>query len=317
MIRSLLTRLDLAQGDLRVLGGIRQHGTKPVVRHKMRAGARGQIPAARQDAHSLEVDLLIAADGVCHGRAALGKGRRVEDNVIIRAALLLSQLRQQVKHIGTEILHATIQTVERSIVPRGRERILRHIDRHDGRRSGCSTVETKCPGMREAIEHALSCGKLCRCAAVILLVEEKARLLTVDIVNIVQDTVFADRHMTVQVRLEVIERHKAGALLHPLFFPELDVVALVDRVDLLTAGTQRLQQEREQLRLAQLHTQREHLRDQDRAEAVDCQPRKPVRLAKNQAAIVKIRAHDRTAVIDRILDTPRPESLVKAIVRIA
>ena len=44
--------------------------------------------------------------------------------------------------------------------------------------------------------------------------------------------------MTVQVRLEVIERHKAGALLHPLFFPELDVVALVDRLDLLTAGAQ-------------------------------------------------------------------------------
>ena len=115
--------------------------------------------------------------------------------------------------------------------------------------------------MCEAIEHVLSRCELRRCAAIILLVEEKACFLAMDIVNIVQDTVFADRHMTVQVRLEVIERHKAGALLHPLFFPELDVVALVDRVDLLTAGTQRLQQEREQLRLAQLHTQREHLRD--------------------------------------------------------
>ena len=138
-----------------------------------------------------------------------------------------------------------------------------------------------------------------------------------DIVNIVQDTVFADRHMTVQVRLQVFERHKAGALLHPLFFPQLDIVALVDRVDLLTAGTQRLQQEREQLRLAQLHTQREHLRDQNRAEAVDRQAGKPVRLAKDQAAVIKICTHDRAAVIDRILNAPRPESLVKAIVRIA
>ena len=123
--------------------------------------------------------------------------------------------------------------------------------------------------------------------------------------------------MAVQVRLQVFERYEAGPLLHALFFPQLDIVALVDRLDLLTAGTQRLQQERKQLRLAQLHAQREHLRDQDRAEAVNRQAGKPVRLAKDQAAIVKIRAHDRTAVIDRILDTPRPESLVKAIVRIA
>ena len=37
--------------------------------------------------------------------------------------------------------------------------------------------------------------------AIELLVEEKACFLAMDIVNIVQDTVFADRHMAVQVRL--------------------------------------------------------------------------------------------------------------------
>ena len=211
----------------------------------------------------------------------------------------------------------SVQTIEHSIVPRSRERVLRHIDRHDGCRTGCRAVETERPGMREAIEHTLSRRELRRCAAIILLVEEKACFLTMDIVNIVQDTVFTDRHMAVQVRLQVFECYEAGALLHPLFFPELDVVALVDRVNLLTAGTQRLQQERKQLRLAQLHAQREHLRDQDRAEAIDRQTGKPVRLAKDQAAVVKIRTHDRAAVIDRILNAPRPESLVKAIVRIA
>ena len=167
----------------------------------MRAGACGQIPTARQDAHSLEVDLLIAANGVCHRRAALGKGRRVEDNVIIRTALLLGQLCEQVKYIGAEILHMSVQTIEHSIVPRSRERVLRHIDRHDGCRTGCRTVETERPGMCEAIEHVLSRCELRRCAAIILLVEEKACFLAMDIVNIVQDTVFADRHMAVQVRL--------------------------------------------------------------------------------------------------------------------
>ena len=211
----------------------------------------------------------------------------------------------------------SVQPIECSIVPRSRERVLRHIDRHNGCRTGCRAVETERPGMREAIEHVLSRCELRRCAAIILLVEEKACFLTMDIVNIVQDTVFADRHMAVQVRLQVFECYEAGSLLHALFFPQLSIVALVDRLDLLAAGAQCLQQERKQLRLAQLHAQREHLRDQDRAEAVNRQAGKPVRLAKDQAAIVKIRAHDRTAVIDRILDTPRPESLVKAIVRIA
>ena len=123
--------------------------------------------------------------------------------------------------------------------------------------------------------------------------------------------------MSVQVCLQTIQRHKAGPLLHALFLPEFNVVALVDRVDLFPACAQRLQQEREQLHLAQLHTQREYLRDQDRAEAIDRQARKTVRLAENQAAVIEIRPHDRTAVIDRILDAPRPERLIETVIRVA
>ena len=35
MIRSLLARLNLPQGDLRVLSGVCQHGTETVVRHEV------------------------------------------------------------------------------------------------------------------------------------------------------------------------------------------------------------------------------------------------------------------------------------------
>ena len=123
--------------------------------------------------------------------------------------------------------------------------------------------------------------------------------------------------MPAQVCPQAIQRHKAGPLLHALFLPELHVVALVDRVDLFTAHTQRLQQEREQLRLAQLHAQREHLRDQDWAETIDRQTREAVRLAENQAAVIEIRPHDRAAVIDRVLDAPRPERLIETVIRVA
>ena len=62
--------------------------------------------------------------------------------------------------------------------------------------------------------------------------------------------------------------------------------------------------------------QREHLCDQDLAEAIDRQPRKTVRLAENQAAVVEILPNDRAAVIDRVPNAPRPECLVKAIIRL-
>ena len=230
---------------------------------------------------------------------------------------MLGQLREQIEHIGAEILHAILQAVERCIVPRGRERIFRYIHRQDGCRACRCTVEPESPGVREAVEHMLALCELRRCAAVILLIEEEPGFLSMDIIHVVQDAVFPDRHVSVQIRPKTVERHKACPLLHAFFLPELDIIALVDRVDLRTVCVQRLQQEREQLLLSQLHAQREHLRDQDRAEAIDRQPRETVRLAENQAAVVEILPHDRAAVIDRVPNTPRPECLVKAIIRVA
>ena len=118
-------------------------------------------------------------------------------------------------------------------------------------------------------------------AAVILLVEEEAGFLPVDIIHVVQDPVFPDRHMSVQVCLQTIQRHKTGPLLHALFLPEFNVIALVDRVNLFPACAQHLQQECKQLHLAQLHAQREHLCDQDRAKAIDRQARKTVCFAED------------------------------------
>ena len=76
-----------------------------------------------------------------------------------------------------------------------------------------------------------------------------------DIIHVIQNPVFPDRYMSVQVRLQSVERHETGPLLHALFLPELDVVALVDRVDLFAARAQRLQQEYKQLHFSQLRAQ--------------------------------------------------------------
>ena len=165
------------------------------------------------------------------------------------------QLCEQIKHISAEVLHTILQTIKLRIVPRGRERVLRHIHRDDGCRARRCAVEAKGTGVGEAVEHALARRELRRRAAVILLVEKETGFLPVDIIHIIQDPVFPDRHMSVQFRLQSVERHETGPLLHALFLSELDVVALVDRVDLFAARAQRLQQEYKQLHFSQLHAQ--------------------------------------------------------------
>lgn len=77
MVGGLAAVLDLAQGDGGVGGRFAEHLTEEVRRHKVGAGAGGQIAAAGQELHGLEIDLFIAPVGVFHGGPALGEGRGV------------------------------------------------------------------------------------------------------------------------------------------------------------------------------------------------------------------------------------------------
>lgn len=77
MIGGLAAVLDLAQGDGGVGGRFAEHLAEEVRRHKVGAGAGGQVAAAGQELHGLEVDLFVAPVGVFHGGPALGEGRGV------------------------------------------------------------------------------------------------------------------------------------------------------------------------------------------------------------------------------------------------
>ena len=104
MIRRLLPCLDLPQCHTGIQRCFLQHFAEHLVRHKVRAGTGRQIPAAGQQPHRLPIDLLIAVIGVFGGRAALGKGRRVQNNIVIVALFLFGHLGQQVKNIGAFII---------------------------------------------------------------------------------------------------------------------------------------------------------------------------------------------------------------------
>ena len=64
MIGGLLTGFDLAQPHSGILGSVMKHLLKVGFGHEMRAGAGGKITAAWEQLHRLEIDFLVAADGV-------------------------------------------------------------------------------------------------------------------------------------------------------------------------------------------------------------------------------------------------------------
>ena len=65
----------------------------------MQAAAGREISAAGKQAHRLQIDLLVAALGGFGRGAGLGERRRIEDDHVEVAALLLRQIRQQIKDV--------------------------------------------------------------------------------------------------------------------------------------------------------------------------------------------------------------------------
>ncbi len=82
MVRGLAALLDLPEGHAGVPGGVREHLPEEGGRHEVGAGAGGQIPSLRQKLHGPAVDLPIAPAGALHGGAALGEGRRIQDDIV-------------------------------------------------------------------------------------------------------------------------------------------------------------------------------------------------------------------------------------------
>ena len=60
------------------------------------AGARHQNPAWRQQPQGAQVDLFISGDGGVHMPAALGEGRRVEDDQLVGTA----GRGEELEHVG-------------------------------------------------------------------------------------------------------------------------------------------------------------------------------------------------------------------------
>ena len=72
----------------------------------MAARCGRKISDPRHKPQRAQVYLLIAALGIVHRFARFGECRRIEDYKIIGLIALRLKLRQQVKHIGCDEIHA-------------------------------------------------------------------------------------------------------------------------------------------------------------------------------------------------------------------
>ena len=89
MIRSLLADFHFAEADVCIFSRIFQHIFKIFALHEVRAGAGGEVAAAGQQSHGAVVYLAVAALGGVDSPAALGEGRRVEDDEVVLSPLVL------------------------------------------------------------------------------------------------------------------------------------------------------------------------------------------------------------------------------------
>lgn len=200
VVGGLLALLHLAELHVGVVGRLGDGILEAVGVHEVGAAARGQVAAAGQQAQGLVVDLAVTAGGGGHVLAALGEGRRVQNNEVEGAALLGAAALvgdegvQVLEDVGAGEAHDVLEAVQTGIGGGQVARRLRYVHAAHKSRPSRRGVETERAHMGEAVEHAAAGRDVADRAAVVLLVEEEARLLGVHEVKGVSDAVLARHH---------------------------------------------------------------------------------------------------------------------------
>ena len=249
-----------------------------------------------------------------YGPAALGEGRRVQNDEIVFPRLL-RQLRQQVEHVGAHALHHAVQPVAPGVLCCAVHRELRHVHGGDVLCPASGGVQREGPRVGEAVQHRLAPGQPGHRQPVILLIQEEPGFLPVFKVHGVRDAVFRDVLGGALRQLLSRQSQPALALGHALQLPDGHVVALIHAPYRLPVLPQKAHQQGQHPVFDPLHAQAQHLRHQHALEPVHCQPRKAVRLAEDDAAAPAVRlAHHRFAVLPGVAQPPLPEGVARRVV---
>ena len=283
VVGRLLALFDLLELDVRRSRRLADRALQKARRHEMRAGTGGQVAPAREQAQGELVDLQIAAAGLLHRRPALGKGRRVQDHQVEGAALFRQPLlvarerRQVVEDVGAGEAHPVGKPVELGVTARKVDRRLRHVDAAHEFRIARRRVQAEGAYVGKAVEHALAGRQLAHSAPVVLLVQEEARFLAVEKVDVVGDAILA--HDDALGRIESVDPCRPGSPVPPAFLQikafvaaGRRVVTLVDAAHLLPVGAQNLQDHRVEHGAQAVHAHRAHLGHEHIFVTVDDEP---------------------------------------------
>ena len=318
MVRRLLAPFDLAEADAGIFGGIVEHLAEQIVAHEVRARARSQIAAARQEFHGFQVNFLIAPHGVADGMTRFGEGRRVEDDEVIVVALVFSQVREQIEDVGLFGRDDGFQAIAADVLVSHVDSFLRNIDSCDAGRSALGRIKSKGPGMSEAVQDVFAGGDFGDSQAVVFLVQEESRLLAIFHIDIVEDAVFVDGRQDAARLGQEVGLIPAFILFHAVQFADFDVVPFINASDGDAHGGQFVDESLEDDRFDLVHAIAQGLGDEDVVIAVYGQARHVVGVSEDEAAAGEVFiAHDGLAVVQGIFDPALPESFVEAVVGIA
>ena len=146
MIRPLLAELDLPQAFVRVMRSLIDRLPQQLRRHEVRAGAGREKAAVFNKPQPFGVDFTVAVRGCLDGIPGLCKSGRIENhNVILTAFPYL--FGKKIEDVAGHISDFILQTVQRRVLARLRDRKLRSVNRGDMRCSCCCRVQTKRTGM--------------------------------------------------------------------------------------------------------------------------------------------------------------------------
>ena len=102
------------------------------------------------------------------------------------------KLRKQFEYIRADKVHPVGKSVDPGILRSGIHGELRYIYCGNMRCAASSGIHGKRPGVGETVKNFHPFGKFTDCKAVILLIKEEARLLSVFHIYGIADAVFAD-----------------------------------------------------------------------------------------------------------------------------
>jgi len=157
------------------------------LRDGLRATEREQDAALGHLLHRTRVQLCIALDGMAHGIAMLGKGRRVEDDEVVG----LRHLVEKAEGILSKGLMAFVtREVQFHVLVHQVHGLLATVDGVDQLGTTTQGIDAESARVAEHVQHATPLRVLLHQGAVISLVYKESRLLTFQPVDMETEAVF-------------------------------------------------------------------------------------------------------------------------------